>query len=282
MIRVAVIGKRMLGRILIRILQEHPEAEIVYKADSKKSKGNLSQADCVFLAIPHGQSRIFVAKHKNLLQDIKIIDLSADFRLKWVYGLPELNREAIRKASRVACPGCFPTGILLGLGPLIGKLSSTLLCIDAASGISGAGLKKRKKDNIVSYKAGHIHYHLPEIKKVSGATDIIFCPMRCDNTDFGILGYITIHGLEREKNITDVYRQFYSREPRVRIVNHDIQTADVIGTNYCDIKVQWECRNTLLITFALDNTLRGGASQTILNFNLMYGLPENMGLGKYS
>jgi len=282
MIKVAVIGRRTLGRVLKRILREHPEAKIVYTADSKKSRGNLSGADCVFLAIPNNKSSIFVAEHQTLLKGRKIIDLSVDFRLKWIYGLPELNREAIKNAQLVANPGCYATCVLLALGPLIGKLASTLICLDAASGISGAGKKKRKKDNVLSYKAGHIHYHLPEIRKVSGAKDIIFCPMRCDNTDFGILGYTKIHGLKREKNISAVYRQFYSREPWVRIVSHDIQTADVIGTNFCDIRLQWECRNTLLAISAIDNTFKGGASQAVQNFNLMFGLNENMGLKKYS
>ena len=286
MVRVAVIGHTgRLGRPLMRILKEHPKVAVVYAANSRESRGDLSQADCVFLALPAlppGQSRAFVVKHQALLKGQKIIDLSADFRLEWVYGLPEINRKAIAGATKVANPGCYATSVLLGLGPLIGKLAPTLICLDATSAISGAGLKKRKKDNFLSYKVGHVHEHLPEIKMVSGAADIIFNPLRCDNTDFGLVSYIKVHGLTKEEGIVEQYRRFYSNEPWIRIVGHDMQTADVIGTNYCDIKMQWECRNTLLIISALDNTLKGGASQAIQNFNLMFGFNESMGLKRYS
>jgi len=281
MIQVAVIGTRTLGKILIQILRKHPKATIVYTANSQESSGNLANADCVFLALPHGQSHIFIAKNQSLLKGRKIIDSGDDFRLKWVYGLPEFNRPAIKTAMQIACPGCYATSVLLGLGPLIGKLSTTAIDIAATSGISGAGLKKRAKDNFFSYKTGQIHEHLPEIKMISGTTDIIFAPLRCDNTNFGIVSSIFIHGLKKERNIANLYRRFYDCEPCVRIVNHDIQTADIIGTAYCDIHVQWPNQNTLLIISALDNTLKGGASQAIQNFNLMFGFNEFMGLEKY-
>lgn len=283
MVKVAVIGYTgVLGCCLKKILEEHPKAAIVYIANSRRSRGDLFKADCVFLALPHGKSRTFVAEHQNLLAGRKIIDLSADFRLEWVYGLPEINQQAIRNANRCANPGCYATSVLLGLGPLIGKLASTLICIDATSAISGARLKKRKKDNFFSYKIGQTHEHLPEMRMISGAADIIFNPLRCDNTDFGLISYIKVHGLKKEENIVEQYRRFYGREPWIRIVDRDIQqTADVIGTNYCDIKVQWECRDTLLIISALDNTLKGGASQSIQNFNLMFGFNESLGLEKY-
>jgi|SRR3989344_1444935 len=269
--KVGVIGHTgKLGKPLIQILQKHPEVEVVYTESRREGMyGNPSDAEIVFLALPYNESFDYI----NSLKDKKLIDLSIDHRADsdWVYGMPELYRDQIRGAERVANPGCYATSVILGLAPLRGRVSR--ISVSAVSGISGSGEEVKDKDNIRVYKEGRQHQHIEEMERNLRAGEIVFVPQRIDTTDRGIVSNIFA---EYNGSLEGLYEEFYRDEPFVRMVDI-IETANVEGTNYCDMKV-YRFGDRLVVVNALDNLIKGGSGQAVQNFNIMYGFDEKTAL----
>lgn len=269
-IKVGIIGHTgRLGKPLVEILQKHPAVEIVYtESRSEGCRGTFSETEIVFLALPYGESVNYLSK----LNGKRVIDLSIDHRdnSDWVYGLTEIFGDEIKNAKRVANPGCYATSILLALYPLKGKIKS--IRISATSGMSGAGIRQKKEDNFVIYKEGNLHPQIMEISRLIGIDDILFVPQRIDSTEKGIVSTIFVRTSEKIPNVKELYRSAYKNCRFVRICNN-IETKNVVGTNFCDIKIV-EFADEVLIISALDNLLKGGAGQAVQNFNLMYELKE--------
>ena len=273
-----------------------------------------SVAEIVFLALPHTTSAIPAA---SLVEaGCRVIDLSADFRLKdhgtyehWyraahpaphllteaVYGLPELYREAIRQARLVGVPGCYPTGALLGLLPLVraGRIATESVIVSAASGTSGAGRKldlalhfSEANENFKAYAVA-THRHTPEIEQElsrlkQGEVAISFVPHLSPMTR-GILStiYATLISAIAVEALHDLFVQAYKGEPFVRVHSVGIfpETKQVWGSNYCDIGLAVDPRTgRAIVITAIDNLVKGAAGQAIQVMNLMAGFEETLGL----
>ena len=277
MIKVGVIGHTgRLGKPLVEILNKHPYAEIVYThSTSEPSKITLleSKAELLISALEMGVSK----EYEHEWQDIRVIDLSIDHRLddEWVYGLPELNKDKIKGARKVANPGCYATSIILGLAPLKEKVRD--VNISSTSGISGAGMEVQQKDNSEVYKdkEGREHEQIPEIERMLGLEEILFVPQRDYTVERGIVSKIFGKYIGSE-DILELYHEFYKKMPFVR-VREDIATKNVNITNFCDIKVS-KFKDRIIIISALDNLIKGGSGQAVQNMNLMYGFDERTGL----
>jgi len=252
---------------------------------------------------------------KLIKQGKKVIDLSADFRLhdtavyeKWykkhtapelikdaVYGLPELYREKIKSAQLIANPGCYPTSVILSLAPVVKKkiIDLKTIIVDAKSGVSGAGravvlssLYTEVNEGVKAYKVAK-HQHMPEMEQELGviAQDkvaISFVPHLIP-MNRGILSttYAAISGDISEKEIFDLYKDFYQKEIFVRIcpLSTFPSTLQVKGSNYCDISISIDSRtNRLIIVSAIDNLLKGGSGQAMQNLNIMAGMNEDLGI----
>jgi N-acetyl-gamma-glutamyl-phosphate reductase len=265
--------------------------------------------DLVFLALPHGESAKVVAQ---LSQQIKIVDLGADYRLEsadkwqkyyggvhagtWTYGAPELrgSRERIKASSRVANPGCYATAVALGTAPaaVIADLSDVVVV--AASGTTGAGrsakinlIASEVMGSLTSYKFGGVHQHTPEIEeslqRATGAkAKISFTPILAPMPR-GILATITMKlnpGVSTEQ-VRAAFEESYAAEPFVQIlpIGQMPRTAAVTGSNLVAIQVGVdEHANRLVISVAIDNLVKGAAGQAIQNANLMCGFDETLGL----
>jgi len=270
--------------------------------------------DILFLALPHTASMAHVPELLN--RDCRIIDLSADYRLHdsevygaWyktphqnpellkeaVYGLPELHRHAISPARLVANPGCYPTGAILAVAPLIqagwGDVDS--IVIDSKSGVSGAGRKLsastqfcEANEGVSAYGLGE-HRHTPEIEqeisRMAGrGVTVSFSPHLMPMTR-GLLSTVYVNlkqDVDRDR-LHDHYMMFYEKEPFVRVLQPGryANTHFVAGSNYCDIGVQVDPRTRrAVITSAIDNLMKGASSQAVQNMNLMLGLEETAGL----
>lgn len=338
MIKVGIIGATgYTGEELIKILIGHPYVRLTYlaaKIDEEQSieeifpylrdrlslkceildiQKAMSKADLFFLALPHTISIKIVPillNHKK-----KVIDLSADYRLKnssvykkWynfthkdkinlkksVYGLPELYREKIKKADLIANPGCYPTAAILGIAPALvsGFVSSDSIIIDAKSGVTGAGRKAAMSffyseinEGLKAYKVDN-HQHMPEInqeltkiadKKIS----VTFCPHLVP-MNRGILEtiYLKLKKKISLSQILNIYKRFYKTEPFVRFIESDtFSTKTVLETNFCDIGLKLkEEGNLLIINSVIDNLLKGASGQAVQNMNIMCGFPETSGL----
>jgi N-acetyl-gamma-glutamyl-phosphate reductase len=332
MVTVAVIGASgYTGLELLKILDAHPEFELVYVATSEgesttdalhPSLGKVlhmpvekADADAVaevaqlaFLALPHKTAMGFA---KALLErGVKVVDLSADYRLKReayeahycphedaahlaeaVYGLPEFYREKVRKSRLVANPGCYPTASLLGLLPFIPYIKDdTPLFIDAKSGVSGAGKKLSAathyvtiNENVFAYNPIK-HRHAPEIaEKIDDLfvtrVEVNFVPHLLPLTR-GMLCSVYMQ-LENPIDPIGVLRDLYGEEPFVRVRTSPVDVKSVAGTNFCDIYAV--CNGTsLFIASAIDNLLRGASSQAVVNANLMCGFDETLGIPRYA
>jgi N-acetyl-gamma-glutamyl-phosphate reductase len=289
------------------------KTELVCKKLDKKELLE-SQAEVVFLALPHTRSMGFVPE---LLKAGKfVIDLSADYRLKdaklyeqfyairhsdkinlnlAVYGLPEIYRQKIKKARLVANPGCYPTAAILGLAPLVasGSIDPDSMIIDAKSGTSGAG-KKATQDFLFSeiaedfraYKVND-HQHMPEIEqelsKLNGQRlKITFVPHLLP-LKRGILETIYVNAARQRKpkqaDIVSLYKKFYKNEPFVRIREEGIfpSLKDVVGTNFCDIGIGVFGKSIIIIS-AIDNLLKGASGEAVQNMNLMFNFAEDTAL----
>jgi len=335
-IRIGIVGGTgYTGVELLRLLIGHPQVEIAAitsraeagtavadmfpnlrghlgLAFSNPDVGLLAACDAVFFATPHGVAQAMVPE--LLARGVRVIDLSADFRLRdvpqwehWynqvhacpelveqaVYGLPEINREAIRTARLIACPGCYPTSVQLGFLPLLeaGLVDTDDLIANAASGVSGAG-RQAKVDNLLtelsdSFKAYGVagHRHLPEIEQ--GLAAIAGKPVRLTFVPHllpiirGI--HATLYGnlLETSVDLQKLYEERYAREPFVDVMPAGSlpQTRSVRGSNMCRIAVyRAGNRNKVVVLAVEDNLVKGASGQAVQNFNLMFGLDETLGL----
>ncbi len=280
--------------------------------DIQSGIARLSKIDILFIALPHGKS--FDIVEKALKVGVKVIDLGADFRLndpnvykQWygldhialnhlkssVYGLPELYRSTITKASLVANPGCYPTATILALSPLLQEslIDFSSVIVDAKSGVSGAGrsanipnLFCESNESIKAYGVG-THRHTPEIEqelsKVSGQDMIISFTPHLVPMNRGILatcyGSLTRH--IDEKDLNQLYKDFYKNDNFIRILDSIPETKWVKGTNLCDIGLRIDNRtNRVIVVSAIDNLMKGASSQAVQNMNIMCGFDENEGL----
>jgi N-acetyl-gamma-glutamyl-phosphate reductase len=268
------------------------------------------RADVVFTALPHGTAMGTVAEVVDAGK--RAIDISADYRLrdaalferiygkharpdllaKSVYGLPEWNREAIRGARLVANPGCYPTGAILALAPLLraGAIEPDPIIVDAKSGVSGAGraaavdmLFAEVSGSVKAYKVGE-HRHMPEIEQelsivANRPITISFTPHLIP-MDRGILSTIYVTP-KRGADLAGAYAAAYKDEPFVRVFPHGQvpSTGQVLGSNYCFIGWKDDPRTgRAVIVSAIDNLVKGASGQAVQNLNLMFGLPETTGL----
>ena len=271
------------------------------------------KVDFIFAAVPHKTAMETVPLFYR--QGKRVVDLSADFRLqdpavyeRWyreaylpgvtsesVYGLPELHREKIRDAKIVGNPGCYPTGALIPLIPLLkrGVISSENIIIDSKSGVSGAGrdvvlgsLFCEVNEGVKAYKIFD-HRHLPEIDQelsllLKKKVEVTFVPHLIP-MDRGILTTLYVRPAQRVKaeDVLHSFREFYRDEPFVRIfpMGKLPNTKDVRGSNYCDIGLNVDgSGNRLVIVSAIDNLVKGASGQAIQNMNIMLGYPETLGL----
>lgn len=339
MIKVGILGATgYAGGELVRILLQHSEVQIVWygsksyidkkfaqvyrnffqivedKCLDENMEALTQQVDVIFMATPQGLCASLV--NEEILRNTKVIDLSADFRLKevsvyeeWygithtcpdlipeaVYGLCEINRDKIKKARILANPGCYPTCSILTVYPLLkeGLIDPKSIIIDAKSGTSGAG-RGAKVDNLYcevneSIKAYGVttHRHTPEIEEQLSylAEDTItlnFTPHLVP-MNRGIL--ITAYGnLVKEVNYEEVkavYDKYYEDEFFVRVLENKVtpETRWVKGSNYVDINFALDKRtNRIIMMGAMDNLVKGAAGQAVQNMNLMFGLKETQGL----
>ena len=275
------------------------------------SSGQVAErADCVFCCLPHGASAAAVAE--LLPRGKKVIDLSADYRLndpaeyaRWygvehpdpqrtadtVYGLPELYRERIKKASLVANPGCYPTSAILALAPLLraGAISPDGIIIDSKSGVSGAGREPKPhlhfpecNESVSAYGVG-THRHMPEIDQVlsdvaGGTVRVVFTPHLIP-MDRGILATCYAQPVDEfsDDALLAILQEFYSGEPFVRVSPSLPGTKHVAGTNYCDITAR-TVRGRVVVISAIDNLVKGASGAAVQNFNVMHGFDEVMAL----
>ncbi|MDO4285720.1 MAG: N-acetyl-gamma-glutamyl-phosphate reductase [Eubacteriales bacterium] len=350
-IRAGIIGATgYAGAEIIKLLAFHPEVEIVFVgsrsyADQKLASifGNLyeivdltcidddtermkeeiyrlaDQVDVIFTATPQGACASFVTK--ELLEKVKVIDLSADFRLKdvavyehWykiehkapelienaVYGLVEVNREKIPQARLLANPGCYTTCSILTAYPLVkeGLIDPDTLIVDALSGVSGAG-RGGKVANLYcevneSAKAYGVatHRHTPEIEEQLGYAcgreiTVTFTPHLAPmNRGILVTAYASLvrksdGTLPSGEELRSVYSRYYDKERFIRVLPDGVcpETRFVEGSNYLDVNCKVDPRTGRVIMMgALDNLMKGAASQAVQNMNLMFGLPEETGI----
>ncbi len=307
-------GAGYTGGETIRLLLNHPQAELVF-VHSRSNAGNplhtshpdligdtsltftdtINQdVDVIFLCLGHGESKKFLTEN-TISASVKIIDLSQDFRLgeqvegrEFVYGLPEVNREAIKQASNIANPGCFATAIQLGLAPLakVGWLGDVYTT--GITGSTGAGQKLQdtthftwRANNISAYKT-LTHQHIKEITKVIGqlqtgyAKSINFIPWRGDFAR-GIYVSSCITVKPSLVEVEKLYHDFYQDHP-FTILSHDmIDLKQVVNTNKALIALEKQ-GDKLVVHSAIDNLLKGASGQAVQNMNLMFGLDETAGL----
>ena len=313
-IRVGILGAAgYTGGELIRLLLNHPEAEIVF-ANSESNAGNLvsdvheglvgdtdlrftdkmpfEQVDVVFFCFGHGKSEAFLKEH-TIPTHVKIIDLAQDFRIAgdhdYVYGLPEINKEAIMKAQHVANPGCFATAIQVALLPAAHlNILKEDVAVNAITGSTGAGQKPGatthfswRNNNLSIYKA-FTHQHLAEIcqslKQVQGYLDasIDFIPYRGDFAR-GIFCTAVIKTKAPAEDVIEVYRDFYADAAFTHYSEKAIDLKQVVNTNKALVHV--DCFDgKILVTSAIDNLLKGAVGQAVQNMNLMFGIDETAGL----
>ena len=337
MIRAGIVGGTgYTGVELLRILALHAEVEVAVvtsRADaglrvdalypslrgyidavfSAPTIETLDQCDVVFFATPNGTAMLMA--EVLLARGIKVIDLSADFRLKdaqewsrWygmehacpdliseaVYGLPEVNREAIKSAQLIACPGCYPTAVQLGFLPLLenGLINVDHLIADVKSGVSGAGRKAElatlMSETGESFKAYAVngHRHLPEIAQglalaAKQPVGLTFVPHLTPMIR-GI--HATLYGQlsgAKPDDIQALYEQRYINEAFVDVLPQGSHpdTRNVRGSNQCQISIhQPQGGKTLVVLSVIDNLVKGAAGQAVQNMNLMFGLKEDAGL----
>ncbi len=317
MIKAGIIGgSGYTGGELIRILLNHTQVEIDFIFSTTRAGKPITSAhadllgtidlnftgkvntkvDVVFLCLGHGNSTKFLNENE-FSQNTKIIDLSNDFRLKkdavlgrksFVYGLPELNKEAIKDAHYIANPGCFATAIQLALLPMAkGEFLKKDVHINAVTGSTGAGISPSGtthfswRNNNVSWYKPFTHQHLGEIGESlsslqSNAGKLFFLPNR-GNFTRGILAtaYTQFEGNLAEAN--SLFKDFYAAAEFTQIASEPIHLKQVVNTNQCHIHLH-KHEDTLLITSAIDNLLKGASGQAVQNMNLMFGFEESEGL----
>jgi N-acetyl-gamma-glutamyl-phosphate reductase len=307
-------GAGYTGGETIRLLLNHPNADLSF-VHSRSNAGNPLHAvhpdllgetdvtftdqldndvDVIFICLGHGESRKFLetnAIHEN----VRIIDLSQDFRLgeslpgrNFVYGLPELNRNAIVKANNIANPGCFATAIELGLLPLAaaGVLGETY--ITGITGSTGAGQSLQntthftwRANNISAYKT-LTHQHLREIRRSvtqlqpGFESGIHFMPWRGDFPR-GIFVSACISSDKSLDEVSQIYKGFYEGHPFTVVADNTIDLKQVVNTNKCLIGIEKE-GSKVVVHSAIDNLIKGASGQAVQNMNIMFGFEETSGL----
>lgn len=314
------------GFELVKLILNHPGLKITYLAASKESKIDeifpslkgvfefdvevadakmaAQKCDLIFLALPHKTAMEFA---KEILKhDAKVVDLSADYRLNLanyeknytahldkenlknaVYGLVEINRNFIKKATLVANPGCYPTATLLAAIPFINYLEPNIF-VDAKSGVSGAGKNLKQSSHFISANENinayspFTHRHSDEIKEklenfAKTKINLAFVPHLIPITR-GML--VSVFGVLKEKiDAFEVLKEFYKNDEFIRVRNAPVSVKDCVGTHFCDIYLK-VVENQIWINSSIDNLLRGASSQALANANLMLGFDENVGLPK--
>ena len=336
MIRAGIVGGTgYTGVELLRLLIPHPEVEVAI-VTSRQDAGkrvdetypnlrgycdvvftepdidSLAGCDVVFFATPNGTAMLMA--EALLSRQVKVIDLSADFRLKdvaewshWygmehaspdlvdeaVYGLPEVNREQIKQARLIACPGCYPTAVQLGFLPLLDKhlIDAGHLIADVKSGVSGGGRKAQvsslMSETGESFKAYAVtgHRHLPEITqgletRTEQAIQLTFVPHLTPMIR-GI--HATLYG-SLTKSVDDLqtlFEKFYQHEPFVDVLpaGSHADTRNVRGSNRCQIAIHRpQNSQTVVVLSVIDNLVKGAAGQAVQNMNLMFAFDESCGL----
>jgi N-acetyl-gamma-glutamyl-phosphate reductase len=300
---------------LLRILLFHPNVEISFIHSNSHAGHKIHEVhsdllgdtnltfsdsihtsvDVLFLCTGHGKSVEFLT-NTNIPSALKIIDLSQDFRLNgkfngrnFIYGLPELNRDKIKKSENIANPGCFATAFELALLPLAAKgLIKSEVHINGITGSTGAGQALSdtthfswRNNNISVYKA-FSHQHLKEVRltleSASGNTlpKLNFIPVRGNFTRGIFLTAYTDCNLNANETV-QLYKDFYKDAAFTHVSDKDISVKEVVSTNKCLIKVE-KHDDKILITSIIDNLTKGASGQAVQNMNLMFGLDEKAGL----
>ena len=316
-IKIGIVGGAgYTGGELIRILINHPNADIQF-IHSKSSSGQLVSnihtdlffldnvfftdtlnlnIDVLFLCLGHNESKLFLEKNE-IPDTIKIIDLSQDFRLKnnqqflqkkFVYGLPELNKNEIYEAMNIANPGCFATAIQLSLLPLAKANLLKDVFISGTTGSTGAG-QSLSQTNHFSWRANNVqpyktltHQHLKEITESLQQLqnieigEINFIPYR-GNFTRGIIVSSVVECNEDIDYINNLYTKYYQESPFVYIAKQMIDLKQVVNSNYCLLFIEKE-NNKIIVHAVIDNLLKGAVGQAVQNMNLCMGLPETIGL----
>lgn len=297
---------------LIRILLFHPEVELVF-VHSTSNAGNklydvhsgifgdtemcfsaeydLNAVDVLFLCSGHGKSTEFWAENERPA-DLKVIDLAQDYRDEhdgYVYGLPEINRDQIKDTSLLANPGCFATAIQLAVLPLAAAgLLKSEVNITAITGSTGAGVKPGatthfswRNSNVSVYKAFE-HQHLKEIGmnvhnlQPDYDKSLNFIPVRGDFAR-GILASVYVDSEMSQEEAVTLYENFYKDAAFTHVLHKTVDLKQVVNTNKAILSIE-KHGDKLLVCSAIDNLLKGASGQAVQNMNLMFGLPEDMGL----
>ncbi|MBN1320470.1 MAG: N-acetyl-gamma-glutamyl-phosphate reductase [Thermoleophilia bacterium] len=333
MITASIVGATgYTGAVLADILAEHPDVRLraltsksyvgravadvfphlrVEGCYTEYSEEAVAGSDVAFVCYPHAEAHPVVAA--ILEQGCKVVDLSADFRLKdlaayftWygfehprpdlvaeaVYGLPEAYREQIKTARLVANPGCYPTSVVLGLLPAAGELDGSPVIVDCKSGVSGAGRTPSPKTHFCAVagdfraysEVGHRHTSemLQELSSAAGMpVPVSFTPHLLP-VERGILGTLYFKpkgGPAGTDAWLDKYRSFYAGEPFVEVCAHVPALSEVDGTNFCRMTVREDTATGLVKVFSvIDNLVKGASGQAVQNMNIMFGFPEDAGL----
>ena len=315
MIKIGIIGGAgYTAGELIRLLINHPEAEIIF-INSQSNAGRkitdvhsgllgetdleftdqlpLDTIDVLFFCMGHGDTRRFMDSH-TFPEGLKVIDLSMDYRLKdeshdFVYGLPELNRRATCSAQHVANPGCFATAIQLALLPLAKHLMlNDDVMVTAITGSTGAGVKPQAtnhfswRDNNLSVYKAFQHQHVPEIKQSiqqlqqSFDHEIDFIPVRGDFPR-GIFAMVTVKTKMEIEELYRIFTDYYEDDSFTHVVRENIDLKQVVNTNKCLLHLE-KHGDKLLIISCIDNLLKGASGTAVHNMNLMFNLEEKVGL----
>jgi N-acetyl-gamma-glutamyl-phosphate reductase len=309
-------GAGYTGGEMIRLLINHPAINISF-IHSTSNAGNAvgkihadlvdetglvftdqlqDNIDVLFLCVGHGDAKKFLASN-SIASNIKVIDLSQDFRLqanaenderKFVYGLPELNKEEIKTASNIANPGCFATAIQLGLLPLakagvLGDVYTTGITgsTGAGQGLSTTSHFSWRANNIQAYKSlqhqhiNEIHQSLQQLQGNDGM-HVNFVPWRGDFTRGIYISSIVDCGLPLEE-IKQLYKTFYTGQPFTKLSETMIDLKQVVNTNKCLIHIEKQ-GSKIVVHSAIDNLLKGACGQAVQNMNLLFNLDETTGL----
>ena len=335
MVRVAIIGASgYTGAESIEIVLRHRQAKITYLTALPEECGQIDEifpqfkgrcnlavepldidklaelADVVLCCLPHKVSMGFVPK--LLKAELKVIDFSADYRLKNVeiyekfyavkhtdtenlakaaFGLPELFRDKIKGANLVANPGCFPTGAILAIAPLLKNalVETDSIIVNSVTGSSGAGKNPSSKfhfpnmnENIFGYGIG-THRHMPEMEQIAGEiagsdVEILFQP-HVGPFDRGILStvYCQPKGNVTTEQLSKLYNDFYKNETFVQVCIDSPANKNIAGTNYCHVFAA-AVKGRIICFSAIDNLVKGASGQAIQNMNIIFGLDETLGL----
>ena len=335
MVKVAIIGASgYTGVESIEIILRHQQAELTYLAALPEECGHAEdifprlkgrcdmqikplsfekladKADVALCCLPHKVSMGFVPKLLDM--GVKVIDFSADYRLKDVavyekfyevkhtdtknlaeaaFGLPELFREDIKGANLVANPGCYPTGAMLAIAPLLknGLIETKGIVVNSVTGVSGAGKNPspafhypNMNENLFAYAVG-AHRHMPEMEQIAAnvanePVELLFQP-HVGPFDRGILStvYCNPKGKVSQKKLDELYNAFYKSEPFVQVLSSPPALKNVAKSNYCHVFAT-PAKGKIVCFSVIDNLIKGASGQAIQNMNIIFGIDETLGL----